>query len=83
MNLQIRHPRVRALARHVADRDGISLTDAVLKALEAEAARPVVRETVKESAERIHKQLFQGRTSGRTMTKEEIDDMWGHPPDDD
>lgn len=80
MNLQIRDPRARKLARRVAERDGTSMTAAVVKALEAEAARP--RETLVESIERIQEELLRiSRPGGRALAKEEIDEMWGHPPD--
>lgn len=84
MNLQIRHPKARELARQVAERDGISLTNAVIKALEAEAARRNSQETIEETIERVHADLVRiGKPGGRVMTKEEIDEMWGHPPEDD
>ena len=79
--LQVRDPRARDLAKVVAHRDGISLSAAVVKALEAEARRTERRETVEETINRLHDELFQNGKPGRLMTKEEIDDMWGHPPD--
>lgn len=82
MNLQVRHPRARALARKVADRYNISLTDAVIKALEGEVARTERKESMEETLERLHAELLRnGKPGGHMMTKEEIDDMWGHPPD--
>ena len=78
MNLQIRNPKARELARQVADRDGISLTDAVLKALEAEAARPPNDEDAIAFVRRLAAELrAKGEPGGRPMSKDEIDDMWG------
>jgi antitoxin VapB len=81
--LQIRDPKVRELARKVAARDGISMTAAVRKALAAEAARPARKKSPRKALERIQAELRAlAKPGGHMMTKEEIDDMWGHPPDD-
>lgn len=59
------------------------MSAAVVKALEAEARRKECRETIEQTLERLHDELRRlGKPGGRMMTKEEIDDMWGHPPDD-
>lgn len=83
MNLQIRHPRARQLARRIADLRRVSMTEAVVDALEADLARRQGRESVAETASRLHEQLRRlGKSGGRDLTKEELDDLWGHPPDD-
>ena len=83
MNLQIRDPRARKLASRLAQLRRVSMTEAVVDALEAEVARRESRETLEETIERAHAELFRlGEPRGHVMTKEEIDDMWGHPPDD-
>ncbi|MGN6551833.1 MAG: type II toxin-antitoxin system VapB family antitoxin [Pararhizobium sp.] len=79
MNLQIRNPRARELARELARKRNVSVTDAVIGALEAELAR--VREE-KPLAERVRpivdRLLKEAKPGGRDLTKDEIDAMWGH-----
>ncbi len=68
MNLQIRDPRARELARRIAQRRHISMTEAVVEALEAEYRRVSADELV-----------VLANPGGQDMTKDEIDAMWGHP----
>ncbi|WP_055049805.1 type II toxin-antitoxin system VapB family antitoxin [Devosia sp. A16] len=79
MNLQIRDPRAHRLARQLADRRRVSLTEAVIDALEAqlkvEQSRIPLEERVKDIAGRLR---AKGKFSGRDMSKDEIDEMWGH-----
>ena len=83
MNLQIRHPKARSLARRLADLREVSMTQAVVDALEADLARREKPQDVLESIRRIQDRLRAlSKPGGRMMTKEEIDDMWGHPPDE-
>ena len=78
MNLQIRNPRAYEMAQRLARIENMTMSDAVVVALDArlkqvETRRPlaeVVAELQRELAE-----LSQGR--GHDMTKDEIDDMWG------
>jgi antitoxin VapB len=82
--LQIRHPKARELARRIAARDGISMTDAVVRALEKDAAEPPSgRPSLVDDLRRIQDELrAMSKPGGYMMTKEDIDDMWGHPPDE-
>jgi len=82
MNLQIRNPRARQLAQKLADKRGVSLTEAVIEALEAQldaepapADKRPLADRLRDIAEDLAK-ASGGR--GRDMTKEEIDRMWGH-----
>lgn len=79
MNLQIRDPRAHRLARQLADKRRVSLTEAVIDALEAqlktEQSRISLAERVKDIAGRLK---AKGRAGGREMSKDEIDEMWGH-----
>ncbi len=79
MTLQIRNPRAHELARELADRRGVSMTDAVVQALEKalkdERARLPLRERIKPIIDKLHEGAQPG---GHVMSKEEIDAMWGH-----
>lgn len=83
MNLQIRDPRAHQLASRLAALRNTSLTQAVIDALETAVAQQDRRETVNETVARLHRKYLGGRKpQGRNCTKEELDDLWGHPPDD-
>ena len=83
MNLQIRHPKARQLARRIADLRRVSMTEAVVDALAADLARRENRESVAETVTRLHEELRRiGKPGGRDLTKEELDELWGHPPDE-
>lgn len=79
MNLQIRDPRAHQLARQLAEKRHISLTEAVIEALEAqlqqESAQTPMATRLAEIADRLHAKATAG---GRDMTKDEVDAMWGH-----
>lgn len=79
MNLQIRDPRAHQLARQLAEKRHISLTEAVIEALEAqlqhESAQTPLATRLAEIADRLQ---AKARAGGRDMTKDEIDEMWGH-----
>jgi antitoxin VapB len=80
MNLQIRDPRARELARRIAQRRHISMTEAVVEALEAEYRRVSARQTLAERLGAIADELADlAKPGGRDMTKDEIDALWGHP----
>lgn len=78
MTLHIRDDRAAELARLLAERKGVSLTEAIVHALEAALAqdnRPLgerIREIAAEAQRRGDK------TKRRQVTKEEIDELWGH-----
>jgi len=67
VTLQIRDDRARELA------------EAVIQALEAELRREAEKEPLASRLKRIATDLAaQGKPGGRAMTKDEIDEMWGH-----
>lgn len=77
MNLQIRDPRARLLARRLAQSRNISMTDAVIEALEAALSREAHTETLATRAARIASALRgQAQPGGHRMSREEIGDMW-------
>lgn len=85
MNLQIRDPRAHELARRLAEKRKITMTAAVIEALEAELGkeeRKPLQERIAPIVERhaafAAKLKALGKGEGREMTKEEIDEMWGH-----
>ncbi|MFN3549291.1 MAG: type II toxin-antitoxin system VapB family antitoxin [Mesorhizobium sp.] len=79
MNLQIRHPRARALARELAERRKTSMTEAVILALEAELRREAERKPLADRAKSLAAELRSRSTgTGRDMSRDEIDAMWGH-----
>lgn len=79
MNLQIRDVRARELASKLAEKRGTSMTEAVVTALENELRReesePSLATRLDELAQKL-KDMSPG--GGRHMTKDEIDEMWGH-----
>jgi antitoxin VapB len=79
MNLQIRDPRAHQLASQLAAQRRTSLTDAVITALEAELSRTGSQAPLAERLEAIADALrAKSRGTGREMTKDEVDAMWGH-----
>ncbi len=80
MNLQIRDPRARELARRIAQRRHISMTEAVVEALEAEYRRVSAQQSLADRLGAIADELVVlAKPGGRDMTKDEIDAMWAHP----
>ena len=80
MNLQIRDPRARELARRLAAKRKISMTEAVIEALESELKRESGRVPLAERLAAIAEDLkAKAGRGGRPVNKDEIDDMWGHP----
>ena len=79
MNLQIRDPRAHQLARQLAEKRRVSLTEAVIDALEAqleaEQSRIPLADRLKDIAGRLR---AKGDGGGHEVTKDEIDEMWGH-----
>jgi antitoxin VapB len=79
MHLQIRDPRARDLARKIAQHRHVSMTDAVVKALETEYRRVAAQQPLAERLGAIANGLAAiAKPGGRDMTKDEIDAMWGH-----
>jgi antitoxin VapB len=80
MNLQIRHPRAHELARRLAEKRKVSMTEAVIDALEAELARETMRTPLAQRLAAIAGDLkAKAGEGGRPVEKDEIDAMWGHP----
>jgi len=77
MNLQIRDPRAHELARRLAEKRRITMTEAVIEALEAQLReeKDAYFARIKAIADEL---AAKGKPGGRDMTKEEIDEMWGH-----
>ena len=79
MNLQIRDPRARELARRLAEKRKVSMTDAVIEALEAELRRESESQPLADRLATIADALrSRAQPGGHEMSKEEIDAMWGH-----
>ncbi|MDQ0473822.1 type II toxin-antitoxin system VapB family antitoxin [Labrys wisconsinensis] len=79
MTLQIRDPRAREFARKLAAARKVTMTEAVVQALEAELRREAEKEPLASRLRRIAVDLAaRGEPGGRTLTKDEIDAMWGH-----
>ena len=79
MNLQIRDPRARDLARQLAEKRKISMTKAVIEALESELQREREQIPLSERLAAISNDLrAKAGSGGRDLTKDEIDEMWGH-----
>ncbi|MBV8767378.1 MAG: type II toxin-antitoxin system VapB family antitoxin [Hyphomicrobiales bacterium] len=77
MPLQIRNERARNLARKLAAKRKVTMTDAVVMALEAELRR--AEEPLARQIARIADELAQhAGPNRRRMTKAQIDAMWGH-----
>lgn len=77
MNLQIRDPEVRMKAERLARLRKTTLTDAVRDALDFRLDH-LPKRPLYEVVDELHAELMALSTGpGHTMTKEEIDDMWG------
>ena len=78
MNLQIRDKRAHELAAKLASERNMTMTEAVITALQNELGRQRqgdFKERVAKLVEELHRRSPGG---GRDMTKDEIDAMWGH-----
>jgi antitoxin VapB len=83
MNLRIRDPRARELALQLAARRKISMTKAVIDALESELKRERARAPLAERLAAIADDLrTKAGEVGRVVSKNEIDAMWGIPDAD-
>lgn len=79
MNLQIRDPRAHELARRLAEKRKVTMTDAVIDALEAELRRQSEGTPLAERLAEIAGDLrSKTKPGGRDLSKDEIDAMWGH-----
>ncbi|MBW4656876.1 MAG: type II toxin-antitoxin system VapB family antitoxin [Kaiparowitsia implicata GSE-PSE-MK54-09C] len=78
MKLPICDPRADRLARQLAERGQVALTEAVSDALDALTAENS-QVPLAERLRNISRQLkANGAAGGHEMTKEEINDLWGH-----
>ncbi len=79
MTLQIRDERARALAEQLARKRQVTMTAAVIQALEAELRRETEKDSLSDRIGRIADDLLsQAGPNGKPVSKEEIDDLWGH-----
>jgi antitoxin VapB len=79
MNLQIRDPRAHELARRLAEKRKVTMTDAVIDALAAELRRQSDDTPLAERLAEIAGDLrSKAKPGGHDMSKDEIDAMWGH-----
>ncbi len=80
MNLQIRNPRAHELARRLAKQRGVSITEAVIEALQAQLERRPTHAPLAERLGEIADQLAAlAKPGGRDLTREETDALWGYP----
>jgi len=77
MNLQIRDPRARELARRLAAKRNVSMTEAVIEALESELERHSKQTPLAVRLAAVDLKSKAG-SGGRTLSKDEVDEMWGH-----
>jgi antitoxin VapB len=78
MALHIRDDRAAQLARRLAKRKGVTMTDAVIGALEGALARherPLAERIAEIAAEA---ERIGDRARGHMPTKQEIDELWGN-----
>ncbi|MDR0781514.1 MAG: type II toxin-antitoxin system VapB family antitoxin [Pseudomonadales bacterium] len=79
MYLQIRDPRARELARKIAQRRHVSMTEVVVQALETEYRRVATQPPLATRLSEIADELAAiAKPGGQDMSKDEIDAMWGH-----
>jgi antitoxin VapB len=78
MTLHIRDDKAAELARQLAQREGVSVDEAVVHALEAALAR--ARRPLAERIGEIRAELHRvsNPEQGRPVTKQEIDELWGN-----
>ena len=78
MPLNIRDPRAAILARDLARRRGITMTEAVVTALASEIERDRTRKPLADRLVAIADDLVaKSRPGGRRMTRDDIDELWG------
>lgn len=77
--LQIRDELARELAQQLATRRKVTMTEAVIQALEGELKREKEKEPLASRLKQIATALAaEAKPGGKAMTKDEIDEMWGH-----
>jgi antitoxin VapB len=81
MNLQIRDPRAREMARKLAKAQDCTMTEAVVDALDHRLRQIDSRDSLRVTAERIRNRLKEkAKLGGKDVPKAEIDTLWGHDP---
>ena len=78
MNLQIRDPRAHELASELARKRNVSMTDAVIAALEAELQRSAKTPLAQRLALIAEDLAAQAKPGGHDPSSDEIDALWGH-----
>ena len=80
MPLQIRDERARELAEKLARKRSVTMTVAVIQALEGELRRENDAAPLSRRAADIARALkAQAGPNGRALNKQDVDDMWGEP----
>jgi len=80
MTLQIRDERARELAETLAKKRNVTMTTAVIQALEGELRRENAAVPLSKRAADIARDLkAHAGPKGRSLSKQDIDDMWGQP----
>lgn len=78
MTLQIRDDRARALAEKLANKRRITMTEAVIQALEAELQRETAKEPLAKRISRIADDLVAAAgPNRRAMSKDGGESIWG------
>ncbi len=79
MSLQIRNPRARELAERIARLRKISMTEAVVQALELKYQQIADKQPLAQRLGVIADELAGlAKSGGKELTKNEIDAIWGH-----
>ncbi|MDP9837547.1 antitoxin VapB [Neorhizobium huautlense] len=80
MTLQIRDERARELAEKLAKKRNVTMTAAVIQALEGELQRENATVPLsKRAADIAHDLKAQAGPKGRSLSKQEVDELWGQP----
>jgi len=76
--LSIRNPKAAKLARELAARRGVTMTDAIVSALENELERAREESSLSERLAGLARELaMKAGPNRRAVGKDEIDAMWG------
>lgn len=79
MNLQIRNPRAYELAKKLAEKRNISMSDVVIEALEQMDRQGREQKPLWDRIQPLLEQVRKdSRPGGRDLAKDEIDALWGH-----
>lgn len=79
MTLQIRDDRARQLAHKLAAKRKVTMTEAVIQALESELRRDQLQKPLSVRISNIAARLASDAgPNRRPITKDEIDMLWGH-----